>query len=117
MPVAGERDQPTGLDRFAGHGRTDPARVCQIQQHRGAEDFLPAGTVEPGLRGRVVQQQQEQVFGDLRHFPDCSASTRAVPSGVVRLGADQGDLDGVAVGHGVGARLADLGVDQCTAQR
>ena len=63
----GERHQPAGLDRLTRHRRPNSARVRQVQQHRAGEHAFAAGTVKTGLSGRVVQQQQKQVLGDLRH--------------------------------------------------
>ena len=103
-----ECDQPASLDRLTGHRRADSARVRKIQQHRAGQHPLAAGTVETGLSGRVVQQQQKQVLGDLRHRrtvnrtaagPRIQIPRRGRDLGVVGLGADQRDLDGVAVWH------------------
>ena len=54
---------------------------------------------------------------------DAPATCRGIHSragrglGVIRLRADQRDLDGVAVGHRVAAGLTHLGVDQGATQR
>ena len=66
----GKRHQPARLDRLTGHRRPDPAGVRQVQQHRAGQHAFAAGTVQAGLSGRVVQQQQKQVLGDLRHSAD-----------------------------------------------
>jgi hypothetical protein len=41
--------------------------VGEIEQHRAGEHPLAATAVKTGLRGRIVQQQQKEVLGDLRH--------------------------------------------------
>ena len=81
-----ERHQPARLDRLTGHRGPNAARVRKIQQHRAGEHPLATGTIETGLSGRVVQQQQEQVLGDLRHrrTVNRSAAQSRIRSGTAR---------------------------------
>ena len=79
----GEQQQPPGRNGFVVDRRADPAGEGQVQQHRGGEHPFAAVAVERGATGRVVQQQQKEVFGDLRHERWLR---------VVRLRADQRHL-------------------------
>ncbi|PQM48839.1 hypothetical protein C1Y40_00938 [Mycobacterium talmoniae] len=39
----------------------------QVQQHRGGQDTVATNPIQHGLRGRIVQQQQEEFLGNPRH--------------------------------------------------
>jgi hypothetical protein len=54
-----KRDQPTGLDRLFGHRGPDPARVGEIQQHRGRQYTLTPMAFQSGLGGRIVEKEQK----------------------------------------------------------
>jgi hypothetical protein len=50
-------------------GRADPAVLRQIQDEGTRQNTAESGTLKPGLCLGVIEQQQQQVFGDARHKP------------------------------------------------
>ena len=74
-----QRDQPARLDRIFGHRGPDSARVGEIQQYRGRQHTLAPVAFQCGLGRRVVEQEQQEVLGDLRHSADCMRRPRAMP--------------------------------------
>ena len=88
-PPARERHQPARLDGVTGDGRPDAARVRQVEQDGGRQHAFAPLALQRGLGGGVVEQQQKEVFGDLRHERTVDQSGAVGASGVVRLRADQ----------------------------
>ncbi len=79
-PHAVQCHQPPRLYRFTFDRGTNAARMRQVEESGGCEDMAATWSIQARLRGCIINQQQEQVLGDLRHGLDTNARLPGVPN-------------------------------------